>query len=384
MENFAVRCYPGLSVRRASLLCALLLGCARPVASASQPPPSAETPPAVDPCAKAPVPGDSSKALARAHVLVRCGDDSGALAVRLALLRRDPASTARAYALAGLAHESGLIAEVDPAVADLPLTAGARAVYRLTRDVLAYLDAAARVTGETGRRSEPVLEGAALARDVAATLAVTSDDPYALSLALRFTAINDADPRERAAPICRDRADPLLARLREREGAAVLATTCGRIAFLSGEPIDGRRRYARALELAPSDHAAALAWAAAELAAGNLREAGRLYTLATAAPSPRLRYAAYLGLGVTHARLHQRFAAEAAYRDAAAARGLGDGPPSKLPPELLYNLGALLADGSDPAGRAEAKLLLRTYAGHPGADERRRLRARSLLRELGD
>src|SRR5690606_8292017 len=99
-------------------------------------------------------------------------DDDGALAVRFALLRRDPASTARAYTLAELAYESGRVREIDPQVADLPLTAGARAVYRLTRDVSAYLDAVAQVPREAGKRDEPAPDGAALARDVAATLAV--------------------------------------------------------------------------------------------------------------------------------------------------------------------------------------------------------------------
>lgn len=371
-------------MRQAPLLCAILLACAGQDAPPPQPPPPVEAPPRVDPCAPAPVPGDTGKALARVEVLVRCGDDAGALAVRLALLRRDPRSNARAHALAALAHEAGRIAEIDPAVADLPLTAAARAVFRLTRDVLAYLDAAARVTRETGVRSEPVLEGAALARDVAATLALTADDPYALAMALRFTAVHDAAPTDRAAPICRDRADPLLGRLRDHEGASVLAAACGQIAFMSGEPVDGRRRYAEALRLAPGHHAAAMAWAAAELAAGNLREAVRLYALATAAPSPRLRYAAYLGLGVAHARQHQRRAAEAAYRSAAAVRGLEHAPPDRLPPELMFNLGSVLAGSSDPAGRAEAKDLLRAFAAHPGADDRRRLRARMLLRELGE
>ncbi|WP_434427136.1 hypothetical protein [Nannocystis pusilla] len=96
----------------------------------------------------------------------------------------------------------------------------------------------------------------------------------------------------------------------------MLAAACGRIAFRSADPVDGRRRFARALELAPDDHAAALAWAAAELAAGNLDEAVRLYQQASAAPSPRLRYAAFLGLGVSHARRREREPAEAAYRNA--------------------------------------------------------------------
>lgn len=371
-------------MHRASLLCALLLACARPVEQAALPPPPVAGPPVVDPCAEAPIPGDSGKALARADTLLRCGDDDGALAVRFALLRRDPASTARAYTLAELAYESGRVREIDPQVADLPLTAGARAVYRLTRDVSAYLDAVAQVPREAGKRDAPAPDGAALARDVAATLAVTADDPYALSLALRFTATHDADPRERAAPICRDRADPLLSRLRDREGAAVLAAACGRIAFLSGEPVDGRRRFARALELAPDDHAAALAWAAAELAAGNLAEAARLYERAVVASSPRLRYAAFLGLGVAQARRHERDAAEAAYRSAAAVRGLDPAAPETLPPELQFNLGTLLADASDPADRVEARRLLRAYIAGAATDERRRMRARSLLRELGD
>ncbi|HEY8376690.1 MAG TPA: hypothetical protein VIK91_09390, partial [Nannocystis sp.] len=357
-------------MRRVLLLCALLVGCTPQHTTAPTPTGApSETRAPIDPCAPQPVPGDTNKALARVDVLLRCGDDAGALEVRFALLRRDPASTARAYALAALAHETGRVAEIDPGVADLPLTGAARAVFRLTRDVLAYLDAIAR-SAEGDGRGEAVLEGAALARDVAATLALAADDPYALAMALRFTAVNDADPTHRAAPICRDRADPLISRLRDDEGAAVLASACAQIAYMSGEPVDGRRRFAAALERAPNHHPTALAWAAAEFAAGNFGEAVRLYALATAAPSPRLRYAAYLGLGVAHARQHERRAAEAAYRQAAAVRGIEGADPDKLPPELLFNLGTLLADSPDPAGREEARGLLRAYVAHPSADER--------------
>lgn len=359
-------------MRRAVALCALLLACRKTVAEPPRAEPRAEAPP-VDPCAEAPVPQDMSEAQARVAARLRCGDEAGALAIRRELLRRAPDSTARAFALAELAHLSERVAEADAAAQALPLTPPTRAAYALTRDVLAYLD-----------RPDPA-RGAALARDVAAALALAVDDPYVLSLALRFTAVHDADPAERAAPICRDRADPILER--PRDGAAALAAACARIAFLSGEPADGRRRYARALELAAADDAPGLAlgWAAAELAAGNLGEAARLYDLAGRAPSARQRYAAALGLGVARARLRDRAAAEQAYRAAAALRGVPDrpAPPDRLPPELLFNLGSLLADAPEAAARDEARALLRAYAAHPGADDRRRLRARQLLRELG-
>lgn len=361
-------------MRRALLLVALALACRKQATEPARPDAGAVAPPpAVSPCADAPVPEDTSQAVRRASILLRCDDEPGALAIRRELLRREPGSTARAHALAALAHLVERPAETDAAVAELPLTPPARAVYSLTRDVLAYLD-----------RPDPA-RGAALARDVAAALALAVDDPHVLSLALRFTAVHDADPGERAAPICRERADPQLER--PHDGAAVLAAACARIAFLSGEPADGRRRYARALELASPDDIddPALAWAAAELAAGNFPEAARLYARAAEHPSARLRYAAALGLGVARVRMHDRAGAEAAYRAAAALRGVSGRPvpADRLPPELQFNLGSVLADAPDPAARAEARALLTAYAAHPGADDRRRLRARQLLRELG-
>jgi tetratricopeptide (TPR) repeat protein len=314
-----------------------------------------------------------NEAIARADELLRCGDEAGAVAVRLELLRRDPASTVRAYELAELAHLTGRGPAIAEAVAALPLGPAARAVHDLTRDILAYLD-----------RPDPE-RGNALVRDVAAALAQTNDDAHVLGLALRFTAVRDPDPGERAAPLCRDRAEPLFDRERPPPGAAVLAASCARIAFMSGEPAVGRRRYIRALSLDPRLASAALAWAAAELAAGNLAAAAPLYKQATAAPVPRLRYAAWLGLGVAQARGRDRAAAEAAYREAAAVLGVRDrpAPPDRLPIELVYNLGTLLADSPDPAARAESRALLTAYAARPEADPKRRLRARHLLHELG-
>lgn len=361
-------------MRRALLLVALALACRKQADESVRPDVRvAAPPPAVSPCATAPVPEDTSEAARRASALLRCDDEAGALAVRVELLRRDPGSTARAWDLAALAHLAGRAAEADAHTTPLPLTPPARAVYGLARDVLAYLD-----------RPDPA-RGGALARDVAAALAVAVDDPYVLSLAIRFTAVHDGDPTERAAPICRERAAPLLER--PHDGAATLAAACARIAFLSGEPADGRRLYARALELAAPDDidAPALAWAAAELAAGSLAEAARLYARAGEHPSARLRYAAAVGLGVARARQHDRAGAEAAYRSAAALRGAAGTPvpADRLPPELLFNLGSVLAEAPEPAARAEARALLQAYAAHPGADDRRRLRARQLLREIG-
>lgn len=358
---------------RPAVLCALLLACRPSPADSPRPraEPAAALPPS--PCAEGPVPKDLSGALARADELLRCGDEPGALAVRLELLRRDPGSTSRAYELAELAHVTGRGREIADAVAGLPLGPAARAVHDLARDVLAYLD-----------RPDPE-RGTALVRDVAAALAQTNDDAYVLGLALRFTAVRDPDPNERAAPLCRDRAEPLIERPHPAPGAAVLAASCARIAFMAGEPGLGRRRYGRALELDPRLHAAALAWAAAELAAGNLGAAAPLYARATAAPTARLRYAAYLGLGVAEARRRDRAAAEAAYREAAAVLGVRDrpAPADRLPIELVYNLGTLLADSPDAAARAESRALLTAYAARPDADPKRRLRARHLLHELG-
>ncbi len=361
-------------MRRAVLLATLALACRKPAAEPSRPRSDDPAPVAApSPCAPQPIPEDMSSATRRASTLLRCGDEAGALAVRGELLRREPGSAARAYDLAALAHQLERAAEADAIAAGLPLSPPARAVYALTRDVLAYLD-----------RPDPA-RGGALVRDVAAALAVAVDEPHALGLALRFTAVHDADPGDRAVPICRERADPLLTR--PSAGSAVLAAACGRIAFMDAEPLDGRRRYARALALTGPDDVEdpALAWAAAELAAGNHTEAARLYARAAEHPSARLRYAAAVGLGVARERQHDRAGAEAAYREAAALRGAAERPadPKKLPPELLFNLGAVLADAPTPAERAEARALLQAYVDDPGADDRRRLRARQILREIG-
>ncbi|MBL9102012.1 MAG: hypothetical protein JNL82_13695 [Myxococcales bacterium] len=170
----------------------------------------------------------------------------------------------------------------------------------------------------------------------------------------------------------------------ERLGAAVLASTCARVALLAGDPGEARRRFALALELAPDDIATRLRWAGVELAAGNDPSAAELYAVAAAeAPAARDRYTAGLGLGVARVRLHDRVGAEAAYRAAAAARGLDPrDPPTTYPPELQFNLGSLLAGSDDPRGRAEARALLQAYLVHPDADQQRRLRCQQLLREL--
>jgi tetratricopeptide (TPR) repeat protein len=360
-------------VGRLLVLCALLLGCRPQPAVTARPQAERPPDPPPDPCAERPVPPDTNDALVRADELLRCGDEARAVAVHLELLRRDPASTVRAYQLAELAHAAGRGPAIAGDVAGLPLGPAARAVHDLTRDVLAYLE-----------RPDPE-RGGTLVRDVAAALALTNDDAHVLGLALRFTAVRDPDPNERAAPLCRDRAEPLFERPRPPPGGAVLAASCARIAFMAGEPGVGRRRYARALALDPRLHAAALAWAAAELAAGNFSAAAALYRHATAAPSARLRYPAFLGLGVAQARRRDRAAAEAAYREAAAVLGVRDRPvsPDRLPIELMYNLGTLLADSPDPAARAESRALLTAFAARPEADPKRRLRARHLLHELG-
>jgi tetratricopeptide (TPR) repeat protein len=187
-----------------------------------------------------------------------------------------------------------------------------------------------------------------------------------------------SSPVPQASPLA---PDPAAA---ERLGAAVLASTCARVALLSGDPGEARRRFALALELAPDDVATRLRWAGVELAAGNDPAAAALYAVAAAeAPAARDRYTAGLGLGVARVRLHDRVGAEAAYRAAAATRGLDPSdPPTTYPPELQFNLGSLLAGSDDPRGRAEARALLQAYLVHPDADQQRRLRCQQLLREL--
>ncbi|HEY0135458.1 MAG TPA: hypothetical protein VGB85_15345, partial [Nannocystis sp.] len=220
-----------------------------------------------------------------------------------------------------------------------------------------------------------------------AALAVAPEDPYALCVALRLYLALAARAPERlalAAQLCSERlpasaegdgGDP--------RGAALLAATCGRVALEARDPGEARRRFALALRIDPADAAARLAWAAAELAAGNDAAAAELFAGAVRAPGTNERYLAGMGLGVARLRLHDPAAAEAGYRIAAAAHGWHTGDPlDRLPPELLFNLGTLLAQLPDRARRAEARTLLTAYTEHPAADELRRLRCRQLLLEL--
>ena len=223
-----------------------------------------------------------------------------------------------------------------------------------------------------------------------AALALAPDDPHALSVALRHYLALAARVPERlalAAQLCLDRLAPDAPVRGDGDpiGAALLATTCARVALLAQEPGEARRRFALALRLDPGEPATQLTWAAAELAAGNERRAAELYEATTGAPAARDRYLAWLGLGVARGRLHDRPGAEQAYRAAAKTRGLAAaGPPEQVPPELQFNLGVLLATFTDPADRAEARGLLQAYAARPEADELRRLRCRQLLLELSE
>ena len=365
---------PQEPTRRAPpLLAALLLACARPASPATVPaaPPPAAPPPAPDPCADAPVPEDREAALARADALQRCG--ASALPVLAALLARDPRPR-WGHELAALA-----LAEGAPDRARELLGSDGPAA----RVGLALLDVAAFEA--TGGPAE--LERARTSFQTA--LALTPDDPYALSVALRhYQALAAREPERLAlaAQLCRERmpvdaAPP--ADGGDLRGAALLAATCARVALLSQEPGEARRRFDLALALHPGDPAAQLAWAAAELAAGNDRKAADLYAAAANAPAARDRYLAALGLGVARARLHDRRGAEQAYRAAARAAGMLPGdPPERFPPELQFNLGTLLAGSDDPSTRAEARALLQAYEARPDGDELRRLRCRQLLLEL--
>jgi len=360
---------------RPALALAALLACARPPAPAGPPPAPAVTTvaPAPDPCADAPVPEDSAGALARVDALLRCGAGPSALAVYAALLARDPrprwAHELAALALAEAVPERGralLLAQAGPA----------------SRVGLALLDVAAfEASGDEADR-ERARAG------FQAALALAPDDPYALSVALRHHLAVAARNPERlalAAQLCLERLAPDAPARADPRGAALLAATCARVALLAQEPGEARRRFALALQLAPGDPATRLTWAAAELAAGNDRRAAELYQAATDAPAARERYLAWLGLGVARARLHDRPGAEQAYRAAAGTRGLApDAPPERVPPELQFNLGVLLAGSADPATRAEARGLLQAHAARPDADELRRLRCQQLLLELRD
>jgi len=354
---------------------AALLACARPVAPAPPEPvaPPVTVAPAPDPCADAAVPEDSTAALARVDTLLRCGAGPSALAVYAALLQRDPrprwAHELAALALAeNVADRGRALLTADPSPA--------------ARVGLALLDVAAfEASGEEADRERA-------RSSFQAALALAPDDPHALSVALRHNLALAARAPERlalAAQLCLDRLAPDAPVRGDGDpiGAALLAATCARVALLAQEPAEARRRFALALRLDPDDPATQLTWAAAELAAGNERRAADLYTAITRAPAARDRYLAWIGLGVARTRVHDRPGAEQAYRAAAETRGVAPGdPPERVPPELQFNLGVLLASFADPSTRAEARGLLQAYAARPDADELRRLRCRQLLLEL--
>lgn len=364
-----------LSLRTGATLALLLCACPRPPASApptTRPAPAASAP-ALDPCAAAAIPGDTAAALARVDVLRRCGDGAGALAIFAALLRRDP-RTRWGYEAAALA-----IAEGAPERARAVLRDGAAARVGFALLHVAAFEAAGQSADAEAARTH-----------FQAALALVPDDPYALSVALRhYLALADREPERLALAVqlCHERvpAGPAGdgAAARDVRGDALLLATCARVALAADEPGEARRRFALALTLDPADAGARLAWAAAELAAGNDRSAAELYAAATDAPAASDRYLAGLGLGVARGRLHDHAGAERAYRAAAEARGVRPGSPAdRLPPELQFNLGTLLAAATDPVRRAEARALLQAYAARSDADELRRLRARQLLLEL--
>jgi len=363
------------TLRRLSLGTALLIACApqrRPEARPPTPTPPVTATPTPDPCAAAPIPADPEAALARVDQLRRCGTGRAALAIYAELLRVDPrprwAHDLAALALAEGAPERArelLQASGDPA----------------TRVGLALIHVAAFEQDGSDADQD------AARTQFQAALALAPDDPYALSVALRLYLALAARAPERlalAAQLCRDRLPASAAGDGgDPRGAALLAGTCGRVALESKEPGEARRRFALALRFDPVDPGARLAWGAAELAAGNDRAAAELFAGALTTPAASDRYLAGLGLGVARLRLHELAAAESAYRVAAVAHGWRSGDPlERLPPELLFNLGTLLAQTVDPGRRAEARALLTAYTDHPAADDLRRLRCRQLLHEL--
>lgn len=359
-----------LSLRTAAL--ALLCACkpiAAPTVTAAPPP---APPPAPDPCADTSIPPDTDAALARAAVLRRCGAPRAVLAIHAELLQRDPRPR-WAHELAAVALAEDLVPEARELLQGPAARVG-----------LALLNVAAYETTGTPADRE------AARTEFQAALALAPDDPYALAVALRHDlALADREPERLAlaAQICRDRipGDDPDADGGDPRGAALLAASCARVSLAAHEPGEARRRFALALALDPGEPAPRLAWAAAELAAGNDRKAAELYAPALDAPAASDRYLAGLGLGVARSRLHDPTGAEQAYRLAARARGWRTGdPPERLPPELQFNLGLALAGPGDPARHAEARLLLAAYIARPDADELRRLRARQLLLELAD
>jgi hypothetical protein len=352
----------------------LLLACARPAPDTRAPaaPTPAPTPAAPDPCADAQVPPDTAAALARAAVLRRCGAARAVLEIHAELLQRDPRPR-WAHELATVALHEGLVPEARE------LLQGPAARVGLALLHVATYEATGAAADREAARTE-----------FQAALALAPDDPYALAVALRHDlALADREPERLAlaAQICHDRivSDDPAADGGDPRGAALLATICARVSLAAHEPGEARRRFALALAQDPEEPASRLAWAAAELAAGNNHKAALLYTSALTAPAASDRYLAGLGLGVARTRLHDPAGAEQAYRLAAGARDWHPGdPPGRLPVELQFNLGSVLAGPGPPARRAEARALLRAYVEHPEADEFRRLRARQLLLELAD
>ena len=353
----------------------MLIACAPQRSAETRPPTPAPTPiarRAPDPCAAAPIPTDTSAALARVDQLRRCGTGRAALAIYAELLRTDPRPR-WAHEIAALA-----LAEGAPEQArELLQASGGPA----TRVGLALIHVAA--FEHTGSDAD----SDAARTNFQAALAVAPEDPYALSVALRLYLALAARAPERlalAAQLCRERLTASAASDGgDPRGAALLTAACGRVALESREPGDARRRFALALRFDPADPGARLTWAAAELAAGNEPAAAELFAGALTAPGAGDRYLAGLGLGVARLRLHDLAGAESAYRVAAGAHGWRTGdPPGRLPPELLFNLGTLLARAIDPDRRAEARALLTAFTDHPAADDLRRLRCRQLLLEL--
>ncbi len=354
----------------------ILLACRSPP---SHPPSAPALAPVVlappDPCAETPIPGDTAAALARVATLQRCDAGLSALAIYSELLRRDPRSR-WAYEAAALA-----LAENTPEAARALLQDSGVSPARVG---LALLHVSAYEA--SGQPAD--LDAARV--EFQAALALAPDDPYALCVALRLYLALAARAPERlalATQLCSerwpsggphsDRGDP--------RGAALLAATCARVALESHEPGEARRRFEIAVGFDPEEHGTRLAWGAAELAAGNDRGAALHFLAALAAPGAHDRYLAGLGLGVARLHLHDPVGAEQAYRIAASARRWSAGDPvDRLPAELQFNLGTLLADAVDPRRRAEARALLTAYAERPGADEPRRLRCRQLLLELRD
>lgn len=230
----------------------------------------------------------------------------------------------------------------------------------------------------------------AVRRGYQVLLARRVDDPYAIGLALRhFLALAPSDPRALgvAAQTCTERMRGLLGLdPSETEGVAEVVARCAEVALLSEDPRGARELFARALQLDARRHETRLRWARMELAAGNLREAARLFAEATRAPNPLERIDAYMGLGVARGRMLDRGGAEEAYRAVVAtydavAFAVGN-DPRLLPREIVFNLGVLLAGSAEAKGRDEGRRLLEDYVRRADADEAQKIRAAQVLFEI--